>query len=380
MKRKIVAIGAVLLVLALLLTLAPACGNGDEEVTPTPKPGITPTPGVTPTPTGEVKTLKMGLLAPLSGPPALWGVGLQQGAEWAVDKMNDRGGLKVGNTTYMVELVSCDNKYLASENAACATYFTFDEGVGFVLMLGPMGPVSPIFHENKVWLASVTGDIPPSPELPYRVDAGTTAEAWTEAGLKQLTQWHPELKTIAIMDPQSVSGERWTKANKDIAPRHGLEVVASEFFPAGTQDFYPMLTKILADDPDVVTTSGSQAGEIALMTKQMRELGYQGWIYHSSYVPVGLFDDIIGPDFAWNIASTGFMIDSPLFSDTVRELYREWQQSSLGEPGGAMPIVFPIGYAALNFFALVIELAQSLDADDILTVVQDPDFTFEATD
>ena len=67
MKKKLIGIGVVALALALILTLAPACGNGDEEKTPTPGPGTTPTPGVTPTPTGEVKTLKIGFIGPLSG-------------------------------------------------------------------------------------------------------------------------------------------------------------------------------------------------------------------------------------------------------------------------------------------------------------------------
>lgn len=57
MKKKLITIGVVAFVLVLLLTIAPACANGDEEeptqgITPTVE--ITQTPGITPAPTVEL--------------------------------------------------------------------------------------------------------------------------------------------------------------------------------------------------------------------------------------------------------------------------------------------------------------------------------------
>ena len=103
MKKKLIVIGAIVFALALLLTLAPACGNGDEPGPgSTPTPGTTPTPGVTPTPTAEVKTVKMGLLMPLSGMAAQWGLQFRQGFDSAIDRINEAGGFKVGNDTYVL--------------------------------------------------------------------------------------------------------------------------------------------------------------------------------------------------------------------------------------------------------------------------------------
>ena len=99
MKRKLVGIGVIALVLALLLTLAPSCGNGDE---------------------GEVKTLKMGLIIPLSGTLASMGVQCETGMDWAIEKVNGAGGIKVGQDAYMIELVTCDEKAIASEGVLCA--------------------------------------------------------------------------------------------------------------------------------------------------------------------------------------------------------------------------------------------------------------------
>ena len=128
MKRRLIGIGAVVLVLALLLTLAPACGNGG----------------------GEVKTLKIGVLLPLSGPVAPWGVANEVGVIWGVDNVNAAGGIKVGADTYMLEVVSYDDKYSGSEAVTGATYLVYDEGIRYVIgSIGSEAAVMPIFEEAK---------------------------------------------------------------------------------------------------------------------------------------------------------------------------------------------------------------------------------------
>ena len=52
MRRKVAIIGALVLVLALLLTLAPACGDEEEEI--------------------KVERIKWGIMETLSGPAAAW--------------------------------------------------------------------------------------------------------------------------------------------------------------------------------------------------------------------------------------------------------------------------------------------------------------------
>lgn len=45
----------------------------------------------------EAKTLKLGLLACFSGPGAPWGIEEFKGMEFAAGKINEAGGIKVGN-------------------------------------------------------------------------------------------------------------------------------------------------------------------------------------------------------------------------------------------------------------------------------------------
>ena len=60
----------------------------------------------------EDKTLTIGVLGPLSGGAASYGVELVRGAEMKADEINKAGGLKVGSDVYHIKLVSYDHKAL----------------------------------------------------------------------------------------------------------------------------------------------------------------------------------------------------------------------------------------------------------------------------
>ena len=58
------------------------------------------------------KTVKIGFLAPLTGEVAAWGLPGLYGCEIWAEKVNEAGGIKVGDDQYLVEFVSFDNEYL----------------------------------------------------------------------------------------------------------------------------------------------------------------------------------------------------------------------------------------------------------------------------
>ena len=130
MKRKLISIGLVVLALALLLTLAPACGKDKEA-----------------------KTLKIGMMAMLSGPGAAWGSAIKDGVEFALKEVNEAGGIKVDGDRYLLEMVVWDDKSTGSEGATGAQMFVFDDNLKFVQGPPAGAPVNaavPIFEENSV--------------------------------------------------------------------------------------------------------------------------------------------------------------------------------------------------------------------------------------
>jgi branched-chain amino acid transport system substrate-binding protein len=381
MKKKLIGIGALVLVLALLLTLVPACGNGDEEPTPvgrTPTPGVTPQPGVTPTPTGEVKTLKIGLVFPLSGPAAAYGIDHELGAKWAADKFNQEGGLKVGNDRYMIEIVSCDDKYTGSGAADCATRFVYEEGIRFVL--GPIagvGAVDPIFEQNKVLYIVGTVSADPSPATPYMVNGITTTKAWLEALVGQAIEHHPEIQTVVSLSPEYDIGHSFKAAADEVMPKLGLTLLANELFDITATDLYPVLAPVVAMNPDLIETGASPPGTQALILKQARELGYEGWIMGTSAGPTDVLISIAGPENMWKVFTSYPGWHSEAFPQRTRDLYQEWLDNYAAPGQTEMGITVSNSWKFMTFLRDAIEEAGSIDPEDILPVIDDPSFRFD---
>src|ERR1039457_6198601 len=83
------------------------------------------------------ETLKLGVIGPMTGPGAQWGLAAAGGVQIAAKEVNDKGGLKVGNTTYRVEVIPYDEQYKAAVAISAMQRLVNQDGVKFVF-----GPVS----------------------------------------------------------------------------------------------------------------------------------------------------------------------------------------------------------------------------------------------
>ena len=82
-------------------------------------------------------TLKLGVIGPMTGPGAQWGLAAAGGVQIAAKEMNDKGGLKVGDKTYRIEVIPYDEQYKAAVAISAMQRLVNQDGVKFVF-----GPVS----------------------------------------------------------------------------------------------------------------------------------------------------------------------------------------------------------------------------------------------
>lgn len=355
MKNKLISISAVVLVLALVLTLVASCGK--EK--------------------GEVLTLKIGLVAPLSGPAAGWGVAYETGTKFAVADFNAAGGIKVGKDTYMMEVVTCDDKMTPSVAADCATEMAYLHKVKYVV--GPIAAVveamHPIFDENKVIQIACTGDI--YCDYPYFFAVGGPPN-WSPNFYREFHKHHPEVKTVAIITQDTPNAHTFHDNMLPVFPEVGMELLDTEWTAVGLTDFYPYLTKLLALNPDALETGWSGPGDQALIMKQARELGFTGWFLTWAYVPVGLLKDMVGESYMYNMATAMPIFTSEFYSPQMRELARRYMDEGWAQTGETeMPDVAVHGYSGVSQIVTAIEEAGTIDSEEVLKVMDDPDFTFE---
>jgi branched-chain amino acid transport system substrate-binding protein len=152
-------------------------------------------------------------------------------------------------------------------------------------------------------------------------------------------------------------------------------MVASQFYEFGTTDFYPQLTAIIAENPDVVNLNWSAPpGDQALLIKQLRELGYDGMIQVDASLP-GVPGDIVSAEMAEGIYTGHADWSSPTWSDETRELYEDYCRR-FPEYGGELDSCVQYSFGAMNMFAAAIERAGSTDVNEVKAALQDPGFRF----
>lgn len=229
---------------------------------------------------GEEKVLKVGTTLPLSGPAAAWGIGTVRVMDFFAEDINKGGGLKIGNDTYKVETVYYDHKGSPSEAAACATKLVTWDKIHYLFggVIAATGMAElPITQPAKVvttscwWGKKILG-----PDKPYSFRQTVSQNEIAPAMYAWISKNHPELKTVAQLNPNDTSGWDTAAAIEEAAKANGLKMAANEYFDRGTKDMYPFLTRVLAKKPDLIDVAVSPPGDGAVIVKQLHELGFKG--------------------------------------------------------------------------------------------------------
>jgi len=218
--------------------------------------------------------VKIGHVAPMSGPQAHYGKDNENGARMAVEDLNAKG-VVIGGKKVKLELMAEDDAADPKQGAAVATKLCDAKVNGVVghLNSGTTIPASKIYNECNVPM--VTGAAT-NPKLQqqgfkyiYRIIANDNALG---AGLALHAANNLKLKKVAIIDDRTAYGQGVAEVFKKTAQARGMEVVAEEYTNDKATDFMAILTSIKAKNPDAIFYGGmdTQGGP---MLRQMEQLG-----------------------------------------------------------------------------------------------------------
>lgn len=227
----------------------------------------------------SAETLKLGVLATLSGAGTAWGMSMQGAAELAAEDVNSKGGLEVGGKKYKVEVISYDDHYKAADALTAFNRLVFDDGIKFVV--GPLGSapalaILPVSTENKV--VTMTMAFTPkalSPDYKYSFRPVLPSDVFSDPQVKWVVE-KLGVKRIGGLFPNDESGQQVAAANEAGYVAVGAKFVAKEFFERERVDFVPLLTRVLAQNIDAFELDGNSPQTAGLLVKQLRELGFKG--------------------------------------------------------------------------------------------------------
>jgi len=229
-------------------------------------------------------TLKIGVLASLSGTGAPWGQAILNGTQLAVDDVNAKGGLMVGGKPYTLRIVAYDDKYQANEAVTGANRLIFEDKVRFIM--GPMGgatalAIGPTTEKNQV----ITTTMAFTPQAlgadkPYTFRPVLTTTETAQAQINWVVKTYG-IKRVGALFPNDETGQKIV-ADLEKAYKHaGAPLAAKELFERDRLDMVPLLTRLMARGIDAIELDGNTPATSGLIVKQARELGFKGVIIRS---------------------------------------------------------------------------------------------------
>ena len=222
----------------------------------------------------DVQVVKIGHVAPISGPQAAYGKDNENGARMAIEDLNAQN-VVIGGKKVKFELLAEDDAADPKQGAAAAQKLCDAKvaGVAGHLNSGTTIPASKIYNDCGIPHITPSATNPnltkPGYKTTFRLLANDNALG---AGLAFYAADGLKLKTVAVIDDRTAYGQGVAEVFKATAKSKGMQVVDEQFTTDKAVDFMAILTAVKAKNPDAIFYGGMdpQAGP---MLRQMEQLG-----------------------------------------------------------------------------------------------------------
>lgn len=337
----VVALGCV----ALIAGVAAACGGDDDDAA------------------GD-ETVKIGVLAPISGELAPYGEAVERGMEVAVELVNEDGGF--GGRE--VEYVLADDETEPRVAATQSNRLLRDEQVDLL-----MGTIS----------SATTLAVIPNAEqaqVPYfwiveGEDKNCDAEGETrkyifgngETPEQKMTEFVPLMldrlgERVFFIGSDYVFPQFVTEITSEMVEENGGTVVGTEFAPLGTTDFSAYLPRIERANPDVIFSMVVGEDGVALV-QQIDEFGLRENV---EITGIPSFAHEVYPGIA-DVAQGVYWVDRYWdgLDNPVNEEFVERYQQEFGDDAPVPSVAAQGVYGTVLLFKAAVEEADSVDGDAV---------------
>jgi branched-chain amino acid transport system substrate-binding protein len=304
----------------------------------------------------NAQTLKIGVIAPLTGPAAAWGLATAGGPKILASEINAKGGLDVGGKKYQVEIIAYDDQYKAADAIAAYNRLVKQDGAKYVIVMTSASTlaIKQSVEDDKV--IAMTSSLTPKAfddktKYMFRLYSPPThflapLIGWMKTNLKE--------RRIVITNPNDETGWAQTENSQKVYKSAGFEVVGSELYERSAKDFQPLLTKVMGMKPEIIDLSTSSPATAGLIIRQARELGFKGTFVQTG--AGGVAEILAG---AGKEAAEGTI--SVLYADPVNAGYQrlaaEYKKANGQEPNSII-VAF---YDSTNVLLRAIQKAASVN-------------------
>ena len=229
-------------------------------------------------PVAFAESLKIGVIAPLTGGGAAWGMAASQGPRILAAEINAKGGLEVGGKRYPVEVIAYDDQYKAADAVAAYQRLVHRDGVKYVIIMSSTATMAlrqNVEDDKVLALTSSYTSKALEPNSRYMFRMYNIASDYLPPFVVWMKE-HVKGRRVVIVNPNDETGWDQTGLSVKVYKDNGFDVLGSPMFERSQKDFAPLITDIIGKKPDLIDLSSSPPATAGLIIRQARELGYKG--------------------------------------------------------------------------------------------------------
>lgn len=229
----------------------------------------------------ECKELVMGSAISLTGKYATNGVHAMNGYEFAIQKIKDAGGVKIGDDCYNFRVIYYDDESKGDRGATLAERLINQDEVQY--MLGPYSSgltkaIAPVTEKYQIPMVEAEGASRSlfNKGYKYLFAVLSTSEQYLASAITLAAEKAEEsgmtpsdVKVAVAVENDPFSLDIRAGVLEDAA-RYGMQIVVDEQLPRDLSDMSAILTKVKLLKPDVLVVSGHSKGA-ATAVRQIEE-------------------------------------------------------------------------------------------------------------
>ncbi|MBD3253191.1 ABC transporter substrate-binding protein [Candidatus Pacearchaeota archaeon] len=264
-------------------------------------------------------TIRIGVILPLTGDAAAYGIPLQRTTRFAVNEINKAGGIN----NKKLDVIYEDGKCNPRDATNAAQKLININNVRIIqggMCSGETLGAAPVAESNKVILFSPGSG---SPEITYAGDYifrnfPSDASSGNKIALTAIKNNH---KKIAILSEQTDYAQAVVDVFKRTFEKNNGKIVSEERFASDSNDFKTQIAKIRSKNPDAIYLVPQIHKKIGIILKQFEESRFDKQIYSNEMAIVEEILDEYSRELEGTIiAVPRFNEDDPLTKEIMTEL------------------------------------------------------------
>jgi branched-chain amino acid transport system substrate-binding protein len=311
----------------------------------------------------------LGASVQLTGPVANTGRYYRDAYQFAIDKINGAGGVKVGGQSHKLALKLYDNQSDVNLSVRQYTQLVSQDKVN--LLLGPFASNfaladSAISEKYRIPMVQGGGASDQIFARKFKYIFGTLAPASNYFGstIDMLKQLKPAPKTVALLYADDAFDVSVAEGTRPMLKKAGFDIAMDERYSTNATDFNSLLSQVKSKAVDVVLVAGHET-EILNFVRQAKSLAVAPKLYSFTVgVPSEDFRKALGKDAEYAFGMTAWL-PTPALKDRWFGDAAQFAKDYKAKYGYDPDYHVASGVADVEALVEAIEAAGSLDAQKV---------------